>query len=151
MFDGRIAEDFKLSTGTFVSVGPLRAKIIAAGDPLVQDVVIAGINRERDRRAVLPAPRRLPRASPGCRPTRRRTTCSADADACAPSSSAWSTSLHATGTGSATRVARALVLAEPPSIDKRRGHRQGLDQPARRADRTATPTSCACTSAATAT
>ncbi|HTJ06900.1 MAG TPA: feruloyl-CoA synthase, partial [Caldimonas sp.] len=45
-FDGRIAEDFKLSTGTFVSVGPLRAKIIAAGDPLVQDVVIAGIDRD---------------------------------------------------------------------------------------------------------
>ena len=61
MFDGRIAEDFKLSTGTFVSVGPLRAKIIAAGDPLVQDVVIAGINRSDDRRAVLPPPRRLPR------------------------------------------------------------------------------------------
>src|SRR5439155_5455876 len=32
-FDGRTAEDFKLSTGTFVSVGPLRAKVIAAGDP----------------------------------------------------------------------------------------------------------------------
>ena len=46
MFDGRIAEDFKLSTGTFVSVGPLRAKIIAAGDPCVQDVVIAGIDRD---------------------------------------------------------------------------------------------------------
>ena len=34
LFDGRIAEDFKLSTGTFVSVGPLRAKIVLAGDPL---------------------------------------------------------------------------------------------------------------------
>ena len=45
MFDGRIAEDFKLATGTFVSVGPLRAKIIAAGDPIVQDVVITGIDR----------------------------------------------------------------------------------------------------------
>src|SRR5207237_8444410 len=46
LFDGRIAEDFKLATGTFVSVGPLRAKIIAAGDPIVQDVVIAGIDRD---------------------------------------------------------------------------------------------------------
>ena len=45
-FDGRTAEDFKLSTGTFVSVGPLRAKVIAAGDPCVQDVVVAGINRD---------------------------------------------------------------------------------------------------------
>ena len=35
LFDGRTAEDFKLDTGTFVSVGPLRAKIILAGDPCV--------------------------------------------------------------------------------------------------------------------
>jgi acetyl-CoA carboxylase beta subunit len=45
-FDGRTAEDFKLSTGTFVSVGPLRARIVAAGDPCVQDAVITGINRD---------------------------------------------------------------------------------------------------------
>ncbi|MFL6664908.1 MAG: feruloyl-CoA synthase, partial [Rhizobacter sp.] len=44
-FDGRTAEDFKLATGTFVSVGPLRAKVIARGDPCVQDAVIAGMNR----------------------------------------------------------------------------------------------------------
>src|SRR5690606_22171618 len=45
MFDGRIAEDFKLSTGTFVSVGPLRARLIAAGAPCVQDAVVTGLNR----------------------------------------------------------------------------------------------------------
>ena len=43
-FNGRIAEDFKLSTGTFVSVGPMRAKVIAACAPYVQDAVITGIN-----------------------------------------------------------------------------------------------------------
>jgi feruloyl-CoA synthase len=47
VFDGRIAEDFKLSSGTFVSVGPLRAKVITAGAPYVQDVVVAGINRDQ--------------------------------------------------------------------------------------------------------
>ena len=41
-FDGRIAEDFKLATGTFVSVGPLRAKVIAAGAPYVQDEEVTG-------------------------------------------------------------------------------------------------------------
>jgi feruloyl-CoA synthase len=46
VFDGRIAEDFKLSSGTFVSVGPLRAKVITTGAPYVQDVVVAGINRD---------------------------------------------------------------------------------------------------------
>src|SRR5271168_4287475 len=45
-FDGRIAEDFKLASGTWVSVGPLRARFIAACAPLVRDVVIAGINRD---------------------------------------------------------------------------------------------------------
>src|SRR6266481_5244227 len=45
-FDGRIAEDFKLASGTWVSVGPLRARFIAACAPLVRDVVIAGLNRD---------------------------------------------------------------------------------------------------------
>jgi feruloyl-CoA synthase len=42
MFDGRIAEDFKLSSGTFVSVGPLRARVISQGAPYVQDAVVTG-------------------------------------------------------------------------------------------------------------
>lgn len=45
-FDGRIGEDFKLSNGTWVSVGPLRAELIAALSPMAQDVVIAGLNAE---------------------------------------------------------------------------------------------------------
>src|SRR5581483_10488748 len=45
-FDGRIAEDFKLASGTWVSVGPLRARFIAACAPLVRDAAIAGINRD---------------------------------------------------------------------------------------------------------
>ena len=50
-FDGRIAEDFKLATGTFVSVGPLRAKIIAAGAPYR-----AGRRHHRPRTATRSAP-----------------------------------------------------------------------------------------------
>ncbi len=46
VFDGRIAEDFKLASGTWVSVGPLRARLIAALSPLVQDVGIAGLDRD---------------------------------------------------------------------------------------------------------
>jgi feruloyl-CoA synthase len=56
-FDGRIAEDFKLATGTFVSVGPLRAKIIAAGAPYIQDVVLTGINMKEVGAMVFPTPR----------------------------------------------------------------------------------------------
>lgn len=46
MFDGRIAEDFKLSSGTFVSVGPLRSHVVSIGAPFVQDVVVTGMNRD---------------------------------------------------------------------------------------------------------
>lgn len=42
VFDGRIAEDFKLNTGTWVSVSTLRAKLIAGGNGFIQDVVITG-------------------------------------------------------------------------------------------------------------
>jgi feruloyl-CoA synthase len=59
-FDGRIAEDFKLATGTFVSVGPLRAKIIAAGAPYIQDVVLTGINLKEVGAMVFPTPRVRP-------------------------------------------------------------------------------------------
>ena len=45
-FDGRISEDFKLASGTWVSVGPMRAKLIAACAPLVRDVALAGINED---------------------------------------------------------------------------------------------------------
>jgi feruloyl-CoA synthase len=116
MFDGRIAEDFKLATGTFVSVGPLRAKIIATGDPCVQDVVVAGINRNELGILIFP---RLDacRALAGAAPSEPAERVLAE-----PPIRAFFQQLiddlHASGTGSATRVARALVLTEPPSIDR---------------------------------
>lgn len=55
-FDGRMAEDFKLATGTFVSVGPLSAKIIGAGSPYIQDVVITGLNLNEVGAMVFPIP-----------------------------------------------------------------------------------------------
>ena len=65
IFDGRLAEDFKLSTGTWVSVGPLRARILAAAGGLAQDVVIAGPDREFVARADLSQPGRVPRSVAG--------------------------------------------------------------------------------------
>ena len=46
LFDGRIAEDFKLASGTWVSTGPLRASLLAVLAPAAQDVVIAGLDRD---------------------------------------------------------------------------------------------------------
>jgi len=54
VFDGRIGEDFKLSNGTWVSVGPLRAELIAALAPLAQDVVIAAPDADHLTALIIP-------------------------------------------------------------------------------------------------
>src|SRR4051812_9185109 len=46
VFDGRVVEDFKLTTGTFVSVGNLRVQVLAAASPLLQDAVVCGHDRD---------------------------------------------------------------------------------------------------------
>jgi feruloyl-CoA synthase len=116
MFDGRIAEDFKLSSGTFVSVGPLRARIIAAGAPFVQDVVLAG--PDRDEVAMLV----FPRLDECRRLARLGAEEPAAAVVAAPAVREFFQSLTdrmwSEGTGSASRIARAHLLAEPPSIDR---------------------------------
>jgi feruloyl-CoA synthase len=118
LFDGRLAEDFKLSSGTFVSVGPLRATLIAMGAPYVQDVVIAGLNR--DRLAVIVFP--------------RADLCLELAASLGSPASTLEEALRCPGvkkifqeaighvnrqaTGSASRIDRALVTSEPPSLDR---------------------------------
>jgi feruloyl-CoA synthase len=115
-FDGRIAEDFKLSTGTFVSVGPMRAKIIAAGAPYIQDVVITGLNEKEVGALIIPAliPCRkalgLPDSATMGDIAQHEKMQSAMLDVIKE--------LAKSATGSASRVARAVVLTEPPSIDK---------------------------------
>jgi feruloyl-CoA synthase len=114
-FDGRLSEDFKLSSGTWVHVGPLRARLIAAFAPFVRDVVIAG--QERDAVAMLIFPdldacRRLARDLAEARP---------EAIAAHPAVFALFQArldqAAAAATGSSSRVTRALLLDEPPSID----------------------------------
>ena len=99
VFDGRIAEDFKLSSGTWVSVGPLRGRIVAAGTPWVQDAVIAGHDR-REVTALI-----IPRSGTPNTPQLRK-DCEVIVAEVAQAS-----------TGSATRVARAVLLTAPLSID----------------------------------
>jgi len=114
MFDGRIAEDFKLSSGTFVSVGPLRARVIGAGAPCILDVVVAGINRDSIGLLVFPHLEQC------------RLLAGLGEDAAADdvlSSAAVRrrfqqvlAQVNATATGSASRVERLLLLAEAPSV-----------------------------------
>jgi len=115
-FDGRIAEDFKLSTGTFVSVGPLRARAIAAGDPYVQDVVVAGLNRDDVGLLVIPRVDTVRALAGIALPAPMEQVL--QAPAVRDYFQGWVDRLWASGTGSASRVARALLLAEPPSIDR---------------------------------
>jgi feruloyl-CoA synthase len=129
VFDGRVAEDFKLYTGTWVSVGPLRARVMQEGAPCLQDVVITGHDRKEVGILILPnhqACRRLAAlhtsASDDEVLAALHTSASDDEVLAAPPVRAFFQAmlerLHAQGTGSANRVARALVLHAPPCIDK---------------------------------
>jgi feruloyl-CoA synthase len=105
LFDGRIAEDFKLSTGTWVHVGATRVKLIAAADPLLQDAVITGHERSEVGALVFlnaAAVKALGLDDAGVRDHLRRALERMIAD---------------TGAGSSTHPVRALVMGEPPSID----------------------------------
>lgn len=115
-FDGRVAEDFKLATGTWVSVGPLRVHFVGAFDPLVRDAAVAGHDRDDvgmlvfpDEAAVRQLARRLPSDAPFAQVL-------ADAGVKAVFHERLA-ALARLATGSATRVTRIALLAEPPSID----------------------------------
>jgi feruloyl-CoA synthase len=102
LFDGRLAEDFKLSSGTWVSVGPLRAKFIHHGAPLVKDIVVAGHDRIDITALIIP-----------------------DSEACLGLSEDETTArfravleqMAVESTGSSNRIARAIVLHEALSAD----------------------------------
>ena len=117
MFDGRIAEDFKLSTGTFVSVGPLRARVISQGAPYVMEAVVTGINRDAIGLLVFPrlenchAMSGLP-AAPSAAEVLGSSKVRAFFQQLVDG-------LNAGASGSATRIDRMLLLTEPPSIDQR--------------------------------
>ena len=127
MFDGRVAEDFKLATGTWVSVGALRAALIAAGAPHVQDVVITGHDGDFAGALIFPA-------LDVC----RKLAAEAGSDSSGGMGggaaviavpqllshpavrAAFQTTLDQlarSSTGSATLIARALLMEELPSLD----------------------------------
>jgi feruloyl-CoA synthase len=115
-FDGRIAEDFKLASGTWVSVGPLRARFVAACAPLVRDVIIAGINRDEVSALVV-------LDLDGCRlinptlPQDDLAAVAADPLVRAAFRERFAKFL-AIATGSSNRIVRAVLLDTPLSIDR---------------------------------
>ncbi|MEX0409533.1 feruloyl-CoA synthase [Aquibium sp. LZ166] len=96
-FDGRLSEDFKLSTGTWVNVGALRAAFLAEAGMAIHDVVICGEGRDDVGALVFLSPQAVGGA---------RTRVQEALDR-----------LAARGTGSSTFIARAIVLAAPPAAD----------------------------------
>ena len=115
-FDGRIAEDFKLASGTWVSVGPLRARFVAACAPLVRDVIIAGINHDEISAMVV-------LDLDGCRlinPTLPQDDLAAAAsDPLIRAAFRERFQKFLSGaTGSSTRITRAVLLDTPLSIDR---------------------------------
>jgi len=115
-FDGRIAEDFKLMSGVWVHVGAIRVKALAALAPLAQDIVVTGHDREEAGFLVFANP-------PGCRGLCPDLPADApleqvlaDGRVAARLKEAMA-KLKQEGGGSSTYAARALLMAEPPSID----------------------------------
>jgi feruloyl-CoA synthase len=98
MFNGRVAEDFKLTSGTWVSVGMLRVELVSRLAPLALDIVLAGHDRHEVGMLVFPS-----------------------AHAASLSRGEWVRELRRimeelrdAGAGSSQRPCRALVLDAPP-------------------------------------
>ncbi|MGD9920842.1 MAG: feruloyl-CoA synthase [Pseudorhodoplanes sp.] len=116
LFDGRIAEDFKLGTGTWVSVGPLRAAFISHFAPYVRDVVIGGADRDYIGVIVIPDVESL-RAFASDLPKTAPAADVLDHPGVKHKFRELLASFAKASTGSSNRVMRAILLAEPPSLD----------------------------------
>lgn len=116
VFDGRVSEDFKLDTGTWVQAGTLRMNALAKLAGLAQDVVICGHDRGEVGLFIFPVGGL---AEPG-NTTRGAVT---DPHLMARVETALR-EMNANVTGSAKRITRALILAEPPSV----GHQEVTDK-----------------------
>ncbi len=115
IFDGRISENFKLATGTWVTVGQLRVDLVAAAAPLIQDMVICGHDRKYVAALAWPA-------LPGCREIAglgEDTGISeviGHPDVGAALAKKLAASNAAAG-GSSRRIKRLMLLEEPAQID----------------------------------
>lgn len=114
VFSGRVVEDFKLLTGTFVHVGSLRVAAVAAMTPVAQDAVVAG--QDKDYVALLVFPNVM-----ACRQIAGLPEAGAAELIRHPAVIATVRDglkvYNAENPGSSSRVGRALLMSEPPSVD----------------------------------
>ncbi|MCB5363852.1 feruloyl-CoA synthase [Pusillimonas sp. CC-YST705] len=112
-FDGRIAEDFKLASGTWVSVGNLRIQVISAGAPYIHDIALTGHDRDELGMLIFLTPMAaelagLPEGSPMAdiaQHVKIRTWAQQLLD-----------TLASQAKGSSQRIARALILERPANM-----------------------------------
>ncbi len=108
VFDGRVTEDFKLDSGTWVSVGTLRPDVVAACAPYAFDVVITGQDKPCIGALIWPSPAAVQTlAAEGGDPMTRL----------AEILMGRLTAFNRTAGGSSRRIGRFLMMTEPPSID----------------------------------
>jgi len=115
LFDGRLAEDFKLSSGSWVAVGALRIAVIAAASPVMQDAVVTGANRDWIGLLAWPnlaACRNLAGATDEL-PLQELVADEAVTTKLVAGLQAY----NANQRGSSTRVHRVMLMSEPPQID----------------------------------
>jgi feruloyl-CoA synthase len=115
VFDGRVTEDFKLSSGTWVSTGTLRADVVAACSPILQDAVVCGLDKPHI--ALLAWPNiAAAKAIAGL-----HDTATPDEVVSHPKVVEYVRDRlqrhNKAGGGSSTRIARIILMTEPPSID----------------------------------
>ncbi len=117
LFDGRVAEDFKLDSGTWVSVGMLRVNAIAALAPVAQDVVVTGQDRPEIGFLIFPNLAACRSVAADLAPDAPTEELLAD-PAVRAAVARGLAKLREAGGGSSSYATRALLLAEPPSIDR---------------------------------
>jgi feruloyl-CoA synthase len=116
IFDGRVVEDFKLTSGTFVLVGTLRTTAIAAATPVLQDAVVCG--QDREYVGLLGFPNMA-----ACRQLAGDTEANLTTAELLAHPAVVGTvrdglaRMNAGGKGSSMRVRRVLLMAEPPAVD----------------------------------
>jgi feruloyl-CoA synthase len=116
VFDGRVVEDFKLTSGTFVLVGTLRSTAVAAVSPVLQDAVVCG--QDRDHVGLLGFPNIAAcRRVAGDEDVQLSTEQVLAHPAVLATVKDGLAKMNAESKGSSMRVGRVLLMAEPPSVD----------------------------------
>jgi feruloyl-CoA synthase len=115
VFDGRVTEDFKLDSGTWVSVGTLRVQAVGAASPLIQDCVVCG--QDKPFVGILAWPVIAAAKEIAGDPS----LSGPDAIIAAPKVRDFVakhfSAFNKVASGSSGRVKRVILMSEPPSVD----------------------------------